>query len=213
MGRRHLGALLRYLLIAAGVIVVALVVTQLVLPPILEGQVEDRLTKGGGSANVDLDALPALRLLAHDGDRFTLDGHGLDFPLDQRQAVFDRLDGFDSVDVKLVDITAGPFTVGRFDLSRSGGEAYRLVSTGSSSVARVSSYLASGLPPLLSSLLAGATRGVTGPAAERRIPFTLDAELESDDGQPRLVRGTGSVAGIPTGPLAALLAQTILSRL
>jgi hypothetical protein len=205
---------LRYVLITAALILVVLVVTQFVLPPILEGQVEDRLTKGGGSAAVDLDAVPALRLLAHDGDGFSLDGRGLDFPLDQRQAVFDKLDGFDSVDVTLVDITAGPFTVGRFDLSRPDGDKnYLLVSTGSTSVARVSSYLTSGLPPFLSSLLAGATRGVTGPAADRRIPFTLDVELSSDDGQPRFVSGTGSVAGIPTGPLAALLAQTILSRL
>ena len=48
-------------------------------------------------ANVDLEAVPALRLLAHDGDRFELDGRGLKFPLDQDQAVFDKLDGFDSV--------------------------------------------------------------------------------------------------------------------
>jgi hypothetical protein len=205
---------LRYVLFTVALILVALVVTQFVLPPILEGQIEDRLTKGGGSAEVDLDAVPALRLLAHDGDRFSLEGRGLDYPLKQRQAVFDKLDGFDSVKVRLVDITAGPFTVGRFDLSRSNDEKnYRLVSTGSSSVARISSYLTSGLPPLLSSLLAGATRGVTGPAADRRIPFAVDAELESDDGHPRFVNGTGSVAGIPTGPLAALLAQAILSRL
>jgi hypothetical protein len=205
---------LRYVLIIVGLILVILVVMQFVLPPILEGQVEDRLTKGGGNASVDLDAVPAVRLLAHDGDRFSLEGSGLDFPLDQRQAVFDKLDGFDSVKVKLVDITAGPFTVGRFDLSRSGGgKTYRLVSSGSSTVARVSSYLTSGLPPLLSSLFAGATRGVTGQAANRRIPFTVSAELSSDGGQPRFVTGTGSVAGIPTGPLSALLAQTILSRL
>jgi hypothetical protein len=205
---------LRYVLIAAAVIALALVVAQIALPPILEGQVEDRLTKGGGRANVDLDAVPAVRLLFNDGDHLTLTGRGLDFPLNQRQAVFDKLDGFDSVHVKLGDITAGPFTVKSFDLSRSGGDkSYRLLSTGESSVARVSSYLASGLPPLLSALLAGATRGVTGPAANRLIPFTMDAELESDNGQPRFVSGTGSVAGIPTGPLAALLAQTILSRL
>jgi hypothetical protein len=207
-------SVVRYALIAAALIVLALVVTQIVLPPLLESKVEDRLTKGGGRASVDLDAVPALRLLAHDGDRFALEGRGLELPLDQKQSVFDRLDGFDSVSVRLVDVTAGPFSVGRFELSRAGGEkSYQLVSTGSSSVARVSSYLASGLPPLLSALLAGATRGATGRAADRRIPFALDAELASDDGRPRLVSGSGSVAGIPTGPLAALLAQTVLSRL
>jgi hypothetical protein len=213
-GRVDRRRVLRYVLIAAAVIALVLVVTQIVLPPFFEGKVEDRLTKGGGSADVDLDAVPALRLLAHDGDRFSLKAHGLDLPLDQKQSVFDRLDGFDSVKVSLVDVTAGPFTVRRFDLSRAGGQkTYRFTSTGESSVARVSRYLASGLPPLLASLLAGTTRGVTGPAADRPIPFTLDAELQSDGGEPRLVRGRGSVAGIPTGPLAALLAQSVVSRL
>jgi hypothetical protein len=204
----------RYLLIAAAVVVLVLVGSQLALPSFLAGKVEDRLTARGGSASVDLDALPALRLLAHDGDRFELEGRGLEFPLDQEESVFDKLDGFDSVRVKLADVTAGPFTVRNFDLSRDDGQAdYKLTSSGVSSVARVSSYLASGLPPLLASLLNGATRGVTGRAADRPVPFTLAAELASDDGEPRFVRGSGSVAGIPAGPLAALLAQSVLSRL
>jgi len=203
----------RYALTAVGLVVVVLVVTQIVLPPILEGRVEDRLTRGGGSAKVHLEAVPALRLLAHHGDHFSLEGRGLNFPLDQRENVFDKLDGFDTVDVRLVDVTAGPFSVKRFTLTRGhGNKRYRLATAGRTSVARVSSYLTSGLPPLISALLAGATRGVTGPAADRPIPFTVLADLESEGGQPRFVRGTGSVAGIPTGPLAALLAQTILSR-
>jgi hypothetical protein len=203
----------RYLLIAGAVLVLALVVTQFALPPFLAGKVEDRLTARGGTASVDLEAVPALRLLANDGDRFELDGRGLNFPLDQEQAVFDKLDGFDAVRLRLTDVVAGPFTVLRFDLSRDDGdETYTLTSGGETSVARVSSYLSSGLPPLLSSLLGGATRA-TGVAASRTIPFTVDAELASDGGEPRLVRGSGSVAGIPTGPFAALLAQAVLSRL
>jgi hypothetical protein len=204
----------RYLLIAAALLVLLLLVTQFVLPPFLEGKVEDRLTARGGSASVDLDAVPALRLLAHDGDRFELDGHGLEFPLDQEESAFDKLDGFDAVRVRLEDVTAGPFTVRRFDMSRDDGDSdYTITSVGESSVSRVSNYLSSSLPPLLASLLNGATRGVTGRAADRPVPFTLDAELASDDGEPRFVRGSGTVAGIPTGPFAALLAQSVLSRL
>jgi hypothetical protein len=195
-------------------VIVVLVVAQIVLPPLLAGKVEDRLTKRGGSASVDLDAVPALRLLAHEGDRFSLNGERLDFPLDQRSGVFDKLDGFDSVRVRLHDVSAGPFTVARFALTRDdGASTYKITANGSSTISRVSSYLTSGLPPLLGSLLAGATRGVTGPAADRRVPFTLDAELKSQSGEPELVRGTGSVAGIPTGPFASLLAQAIVSRL
>jgi hypothetical protein len=203
----------RYLLIAAAVLVVALVVTQFALPPYLAGKVEDRLTERGGTATVDLDAVPAVRLLGHDGNRFRLDGRGLEFPLDQKQAVFDKLDGFDSVEMRLTDITAGPFKVQRFDLSRDGGgDNYRMTAAGRTSFAQVSDYLSSGLPPFLSSLLGGATR-VTGPAATRLVPFTVAAELASDNGEPRLVTGNGTVAGIPTGPFAALLAQAILSRI
>jgi hypothetical protein len=201
-----------YLVIAAGVVMLVLVVTQFVLPPVLAGKVEDRLTAHGGNANVDLEALPALRLLAHEGDRFELAGHGLRFPLDQQQSVFDKLDGFDSVRVKLTDVKAGPFTVRRFELSREGAD-YKLASSGSSTVAQISSYLTSGLPPLLSSFLNGTARGVTGPAADRPIPFSVEAELASDGGEPRLVRGSGKVAGIPAGPFAALLAQSVVSRL
>lgn len=204
----------RYVAIAAAVVIAVLLVTQLVLPPLLAGVVEDRLTKHGGTASVDLDAVPALRLLAHDGDRFTLDGHGLRFPLEQKAGVFDNLDGFDSVRVRLEDIVAGPFTVKRFTLARpESADTYALTATGDSTIARVSSYLTQGLPPLVAALLAGTTRGVTGPAANRRVPFTVAAELKSDSGDPELVRGAGSVAGIPTGPLVSLLAQTILSRL
>ncbi len=203
-----------YLLTAAAVIIVVLVVAQLVLPPFLAGKVEDRLTERGGTADVALEAVPAFRLLAHEGDRFELSGHGLEFPLDQEQNVFDKLDGFDSVQVRLTDVKAGPFTVARFDLSRGDGQQdYRIVSSGRSTVAQVSSYLTSGLPPLLSSFLNGTARGVTGPAADRPIPFTLDAELVSDGGEPRLVGGTGKVAGIPAGPFAALLAQAVVARL
>ena len=202
-----------YLLIAAAVIVLVLVATQFVLPPYLAGKVENRLTDRGGRANVDLDAVPALRLLAHDGDRFQLDGRGLDFPLDQEQAVFDKLDGFDEVEMQIEDFTAGPFSVQRFDLSRDGSdENYRMTSAGRTSFAEVSDYLTAGLPPLVSALLGGATR-VTGPAATRRLPFTVSAELASDGGEPRLVTGSGTVSGIPTGPFAALLAQAVLARI
>jgi hypothetical protein len=128
--------------------------------------------------------------------------------------VFDRLDGFGSVRVDLADVKAGPFKVNRFELSRRDGEKdYTLTSSGQSTVAEVSSYLTSGLPPLLSSLLQGTARGVTGPAADRPIPFTVEAQLASDGGEPRIVRGSGKVAGIPTGPFAALLAQSVVSRL
>jgi len=204
----------RYAAIVVVVVGAVLVVTQIVLPPLLAGMVEDRLTTRGGTAHVDLDAVPALRLLAHDGDRFQLGGHGLRFPLDQKSGVFDNLDGFDSVRVRLRDIVAGPFTVSEFTLARpENGETYVLAATGESTIARVSTYLTSGLPPFVSALLAGATRGVTGPAANRRVPFKVGAELKSNGGDPELVRGTGTVAGISTGPFASLLAQAIVSRL
>ena len=191
-----------------------LVVTQLVLPPFLAGKVEDRLTARGGTASVDLDAVPALRLLAHDGDRFDLEGRGLEFPLDQEQSVFDKLDGFDSVRVQPRRREGRAFTVRSFALSRGDGETRLPVHLLGRLVCRAGIELPV-RPASAAALVAPQRRDARrhGRAANRPVPFTLDAELASDGGEPRFVRGSGSVAGIPAGPLAALLAQSVLSRL
>ncbi|TMK75973.1 MAG: hypothetical protein E6G48_00220, partial [Actinobacteria bacterium] len=91
----------RWLLIAALVLVALFGVSQLVIPPVAEHRIEDRLTDGGGTADVSLQAFPAARLLFGDGTNLSVSGSGLDLGLQQQSNVFDKLDGFDRVEVSL----------------------------------------------------------------------------------------------------------------
>jgi hypothetical protein len=202
----------RWLLIAALVLAALFGASQLVIPPIAEHRIEDRLTDGGGSADASLSAFPAARLLFGDGKQLSVSGSGLDLGLEQRTDVFEKLDGFDRVDVSLTQVRAGPFAVASFDLSRPGPSApYHLVSASRTTPGELAEYGASrlGLPggPLLR-FFTDQTLG-----ANRRIPINLDMELRSDGGRVVVVSGGGSVAGYPTGPLAELITSTIAVRL
>lgn len=202
----------RLLLIAAGiVIVIALVLSQVLLPGYASNRIEDRLTEDGGTASASVDAFPAARLLFGDGDKLTVNGSGLDLPLNGEMDVFGRLDGFDRVDVHLDDFDAGPFTVTSFDLTRDGAGAYQLVTSSTTTGADLVGYGAAqlGIPgvPLLQ-FLAG-----RAPEGDQEIPIHLDMGLESDGGRIRVVSGGGTVAGYPAGPLAELITAAIVVRL
>lgn len=201
----------RRLGIAALVLIVLAGVSQFVIPPLAEKGIEDRLTDGGGAAEVSLEAFPAARLLFGDGERIAVSGSGLDLDLEQEADVFESLDGFDRVDVSLTDFRAGPFAVASFDLARPAPSApYRLVSSSRAIPADLAEYGAStlGLPggPLL--------RSLTGLAlGNRPVPVELDMELQSDGGRLVVVSGGSTIAGIPTGPLAQLITAAVVVRL
>jgi hypothetical protein len=194
-------------------LLVVLAASQLVIPPLVEHRIESRLTEGGGSANVSVSAFPAARLLFGDGKRISVSGSGLDLPLSAPgESVFDKLDGFDRVDVSLTDFRAGPFTVSSFHLNRASDSAsYDLVSSGQTTAGGLAEYGASqlGIPggPLLG-LLANQAVGDDTP-----IPVRLDLSLTSDQGRVVVVSGGGTVAGYPTGPLAELITSAIAVRL
>lgn len=199
-------------MVAVAVIVVAgLVVAQLVLPGYTADRIEERLTEDGGTVTATVHAFPAARLLFGDGDRLEVSGSGLRLPLDTNEDVFDRLDGFDDVDVRLDTFSAGPFFVDRFDLSREGSGPYRLVSSSTTTGADLLGYGARelGIPgaPFLEYFAGRAPEG------NRTIPIRLDMGLDSDDGRIRVVSGGGTVAGYPAGPLAELLTAAIVVRL
>jgi hypothetical protein len=195
-------------------LLVVLLASQLLLPGFLEGRIENRLTAAGGSANVELSALPALRLLAKDGDRLSIEGRGLSFRLEPsklRSRSLEDFDGFDEVALHLRRVDAAPFHVEAFDLTRvNGGGPYRLRIDGATSAGALVAY---GLDRL-GALLAVPRAGLTGPlgAEQGRVPFAIEGDLESDDGRPRVVGARGTVAGLPVGPLVELLAATILSK-
>lgn len=194
------------------VLTVLLVGAQLIVPGIGEQQIEDRLTENGGDADVTLAATPAARLLIGDGDRIEVRGSELELDLitDDPQ-VFDRLDGFEEVEVGLADFRAGPFDIVSFELRRDGDGPYTLHSTSSTTAADLVDYGADALGlaggPLLR-FFAG-----RAPLGSRPIPIRLEMEMESDDGRVRVVSGGGTVAGYPTGPLAQFITAAIVVRL
>jgi hypothetical protein len=202
----------RWLLIAALVLVALFGVSQLVIPTVAEHRIEDRLTDGGGTADVSLQAFPAARLLFGDGSKLSVSGSGLDLALRQQSNVFDKLDGFDRVEVSLKQFHAGPFAIASFDLTRAAPSApYHLVSSSRTTPGDLAQYGASqlGLPggPLLRFFTDQALGG------NRPIPIHLDMELRSDGGRVVVVSGGGTVAGYPTGPLAELITSTIAVQL
>jgi hypothetical protein len=205
-------AVRRRWIVVAGALVFALVASQVLVPALGERRVEDRLTAGGGTAEVTLGAVPALRLLFSDGERFQVEARDLELELDQQTGVFDRLDGFAIVDVTLADSTAGPFELESFSLSRDGDGPYRLLSSGTTSPSELAAYGLDSfqlpgegfLDALLDPLLAD---------ADVPVELELDMELTSDEGRIQVVSGGGTVAGFPMGPLAELITSAIVVRL
>lgn len=115
----------RILAIAAGLVIVVLLAPQLFLPGIVSGRIEDRLTENGGSAEVSVRSFPALRLLFADGSRLQARGRGLTLDLAaESEDVFDRLDGFSTVEVAMSELRVGAIDVRSFSLE--GSDPYRL---------------------------------------------------------------------------------------
>lgn len=203
----------RIALFAGPLLILAAVVSQLVLPGVFEQRIEDRLSEGGGSADVQLEAIPAARLLFDDGDRFEASGSGLDLDVpEERIGVLTRLDGFGEVALELRDSEAGPFELASFSLHREGDGPYTMRTSATTSGADLVAFGVEGLGlglalPALGFLTARSEE------ATRRIPIELDMEMLSDENGLRVSAGGGTIAGYPTGPLAELIVATILARI
>lgn len=195
-------------------VALTLAVSQAVLPGYLSGEIEDRLTADGGRADVTLEAIPALRMLAKDGERIEIEGDGLVIDLaEPERKVFDKLDGFAEVAIRLRRVRAEPFEVATFELTRGDGEEeYRLRIGAATSASKLSRWAASRLGGPLAGIAAGLAGGSL-PAGREAVPVVLDARLRSDDGRADVVSGAGTIAGVPSGPLAELLAGAIAGRL
>jgi hypothetical protein len=203
-----------YALIGLAVVLVALVATQVLVPSYLERRAENRLTEGGGEARVDIDALPALRLLFNRGERIEVRGERLDIPLErERGAVFDDLDRFKEADVRLDRLTAGPLRITRFSLTRSDHHLpYILAVSATVTVADLSDYAVRQVGGTLGGFLGRLGSSVL-PGSNAPIPVELDAEVDSDDGLAIVESVDGTVAGVPADPLVAALASAIAKRL
>ncbi len=198
--------------VVAGIVVFALVASQILLPSLGASRVEDRLTEGGGSAEVTLGAVPALRLLFADGERLEVDAQDLDLELDEREAVFDRLDGFTIVGISISNSAIGPFELATFELHRDGAGPYTLLARGETTASELTAFGFDQLElpgeSFLDLLLEPFVEQVDGP-----LPIQLDMELSSDEGRVEVISGGGEVAGIPTGPLAELITSAIVLQL
>jgi hypothetical protein len=204
----------RVLLALFGLLVVLLVASQFVLPPLAERQVEDRLEEGGGSASADVDAFPALLLLFGNGDRLEARGEGLRLDVTRRQRVLERLDGFDAVDVELVDFTVGPFDLDGFVMTRrEGDDSYQTAFSGQASPREVASFLGSQAGGLLGGLLGDLAAGTLPGGGDTPVPIQLRAEVESRDGRVEVTSTQGTVAGIPAGPVAQVVIELVVRRL
>jgi hypothetical protein len=200
----------KWVLAVLAVIVIALIATQIFLPRIGENQVEDRLTKDGGTATVNIDAVPAVRLLFDDGDKLEVRADDVDIPLaDLQGGSFKELDGFDEVDVRLAQSQVGPFFAEAVSITRGeGDDLYAFTFRGSTSAADVGDFALAGLPPLLRSALTA----LAGRAGERELPIRLDVDLRSEGGSAKVVGGSGTVAGLPLGGFALGIAGAIINR-
>lgn len=200
-------------LLAGGALILALVVAQLVLPGRVESRVEERLTEGGGTAEVSVDAVPAALLLFGDGDRIEVRGSDLVLDVEEDRDVLGRLDGFGEVDISLDQMRAGPLDVATFVLERDGASLYSLRSQATTTGAELLEFGAGrlgGLAGAAAGVLSGQAPRVTG----RRVPVVLDMKLRSaPDGGIEVVSGTGTVAGFDTGPLAEMVTAAIVSQL
>ena len=202
-----------YALIALATLLVVLVGTQVLVPAYLERRAENRLTEHGGEASVDIDALPAFRLLFDKGKRIRVRGEELDIPLEgERGKVFDDLDRFAEADVRLDRLTAGPLKITRFTLARSDhGRPYTLAVSATVTAAELGDYAGQQLGPLAGFL--GRLGASILPFSTAPIPVELDADLASEDGVAVVESVDGTVAGLPADPLVAALASAIARRL
>jgi len=201
------------LLLTAAVVVVLLAAVQVGLPLYLENRIEDRLTDKGGTAQVDVDAIPSPRLLLEDGDRLRIRGSGYQLPLaEPEERMFERIDGFDEVDIDISSFRAGPFAVDRFLLARGGGGDFDMHVEASATARDLARYTGDELAGELGELI-GRLGSELVPGSAEPIPVNLDATLESSDGRARVREVDGSVAGLPAGPLAEALAGAVADRL
>lgn len=191
-----------------------LAASQLILPRYLGARIADRLTQGGGTARVSLEALPAARLLAGDGDRIRVSGDGLSVELTRpRPDVFGRLDGFGQVDVRLTDVCVGPFHSNSLQLSRAADDSpYVLALSARVSPRELSRFTAFSLVGPLGALF-GNLAGSLSRLADTAVTVELRTEIHRVDGRWSAAGGSGTVAALPAGPMAEALAAAIVARL
>ena len=196
---------------AAVVIVAVAVLSQLLIPRYLEHRVANRLSEHGGTADVQMSAFPAARLLFGHGRSIRIRANGLSVDIQEDQTdVFDQLDKFDRVDVRVRASRAGPFTVDDFALRRTGPRRYAVAVAADATAGDVARYAGSQLGGQFGQALAGLAAGVIGGFGQR-VPVDAAMDIDTSSRPPRAYAVRGAVAGLPAGPLAAIVTNALLS--
>jgi hypothetical protein len=196
----------RVAVLLVGLAVLLAVGSQLLLPPVLEGRVADRLERGGGHADVSLRALPAARLLFDHGSSLKVEARDLRLPLGGREQVLDRLDGFDEVRVSLHRVRVSPVAMRSFSLTRDHEKGdYAVRMSGTTTPREVARFLGG----VVGDLAAGALPG----GGRDPVPVDLAASVRSRHGRREVVSARGTVAGIPAGPLVGVVLDAVVRRL
>jgi hypothetical protein len=200
-------------MVAAGTFVFLLVAGQILLPSFGERAIENRLTENGGSADVTLGSVPAVRLLFGDGERFEVHARDIDLELDQDDPVLERLDGFSDVDISIADSKAGPIDLQDFELHRSSSGPYELTAQGNTSASALVNYGVDGIDIPAAGSITSLAMDLLGINTDFAIPIDFDMQLVSDAGRLRVVSGGGTVGGVPTGSLAEMITNAIVIKL
>jgi hypothetical protein len=194
-------------------LLVLLVASQLALPPYAAHRLEKRLTKHGGQANVELSAFPALVLLFGDGGKLHMTASGLSVDLAPgQQDVFKQLDGFSDVSVDVRASRAGPFTIRDFRVVRARDHVYDVLVSGDGTAGDVARYAGSRLGGSFGQALAGLATSALG-GFDQPVPFDARMQIATGSGAPVARNVVGSVAGLPAGPLAQVVANSLLNGL
>jgi hypothetical protein len=198
----------------AVVIAILALGSQIAIPAYVSSQVEDRLTQNGGTAHVEVHSTPAFRLIGGNGDRIEIRGRDLRFDLPtQSSEVFGRLDGFDEVDARLERVRTGPFQVDSFVLERGANEGtYRMTMQAHSTPQELTDYAADRLGSPFNGFMGRFATGLL-PWDDNPVPVTIEAQVRSEGGRPRIVSASGDVAGLPVNPIAERLAGAVANRL
>ena len=203
---------------AAGLLVAVAVLAvggQLALPAYYEHRVKDRLEEGGGTADVSVNAFPALTLIGGSGAEFEAEGRNLSFDFAERpERPFERLDGFERVDVDLRESEVGSVRLERFTLTRDGrDQQYDLVVDAAMTPGELARELGTTAAGPLGGLIGDLAADLLPGGGTTEVPVRVDASLDSSDGRIEVVDANGSVAGVPAGPLAEVVLGSVLDRL
>lgn len=196
-------------------VVVLLVISQVVIPRVAQGEVEKRLERGGGTAKVSISAIPAVTLLGGRGRSIDIQGSDLSYDINRRQEMpFRRLDGFGRVKVDLRDLDTGPVRLSSFVLTRRDRDSsYELTARGSTTPSELAAEVGNSAGGTLGGLLGSLATGLLSGGSSMTVPLSLRASVNSVDGKADVTAASGSVAGVPAGPLTLVVLRSVLDRL